>query len=372
MPVLYRRHAIMLSVVLALGWLLGAAVVLVLGWLSGAAVVALPLELSAPPLQEAPDPHLPALALESDVAPELAVGETTTITLTVANAAPDPADDLEVTMPVPAGALALPGPGYSGPTQGWRWTIGHLNGHAETIVTATLSLPSMPLGAALLLAPQATASGLGQPVLGHGGAPVSPRERGPARADFIPGAAAELHSRDGWVVVRVPAQAHRRRLTLQYTPLADKLPDLLARGTPIHPAIAGFKRGLGTFYLDAADVSGAAVHLFDAPLTISVAYTTQQLQALRIAEGNLTLAWFDEQQARWVPVPSTIDYATQTVSATVDHFSPWQLIDGSSGIRDLYSLAPGLAGQHLGPAVAMRGATTRRCTCTATTWVRSA
>jgi hypothetical protein len=76
MFVLYRRHAIMLTMVLALGWLLGAAVVLVLGWLSGAAVVAetpitfdgppaaLPLELSAPPLQEAPDPHLPALALE--------------------------------------------------------------------------------------------------------------------------------------------------------------------------------------------------------------------------------------------------------------------------------------------------------------------
>ncbi len=222
MPVLYRRHAIMLSVVLALGWLLGAAVVLVLGWLSGAAVVALPLELSAPPLQEAPDPHLPALALEIDVAPELIVGETTTITLTVANAAP--------------------GPGYSGPTQGWRWTIGHLNGRAETIVTATLSLRSMPPGAALLLAPQATTSSLGQPVLGHGGAPVSPRERGPARADFIPGAAAELRSRDGWVVVRVPAQAHHR-LSLQYTPLADKLPDLLARGTPLHPAIAGFKRG---------------------------------------------------------------------------------------------------------------------------------
>src|SRR5437867_8984795 len=98
----------------AFAWLLLLA--LIVGWLptaSGSAAafsspqraVDAPADpppnvLTVAPTQPAPDAHLPALALEADVPPTpLAVGDTSTITLTITNGAPDPADDLVVTLP---------------------------------------------------------------------------------------------------------------------------------------------------------------------------------------------------------------------------------------------------------------------------------
>ncbi len=188
----------------------------------------------------------------------------------------------------------------------------------------------MPTGGAVLFAPEATARGLGLPVIGQAGAIVSPREAGRAQGQFKPGATAELHSRDSRVRVKLPSRAHKRTLTIEHTPKAEKLPALRARGLPIPPDVAGWKRGFGTFYLDATDDTGADIHQFDAPLSISVSYTPEQLAALQIAEDALTLFWFDETAQRWVPLPTTVDQATRTATAMVDHFSPFQLADGSS------------------------------------------
>src|SRR5215216_1753438 len=120
-----------------------------------------PTLLTVAPVLPAPDAHLPALALDVAVAPDpLAVGDTAAITLTVTNGAPDPADDLVVTLPTPDGAIALPGPATLGAAQGWQWNLGHLDGASSLTLNATLRLERLPQGAALLLHPQASARGL--------------------------------------------------------------------------------------------------------------------------------------------------------------------------------------------------------------------
>ena len=331
---LTHRLSLLLSIVLLGTWLPGASVVAtspaapVLVAAASGTVPADALQPPPPPtqrtLQPVSHPPLPGLALDVAVAPELvAVGETATISLTVANRSPHPAAELVITLPTPEGALALPGPGTLGPTQGWRWDLGQLVGEQHTILTATLRLVRMPPGAALLVHPSARARGVTWPVHAVGGALVIDRARGAATVSFSPGTPAVLRSNDGSVTVQIPARAATQPLTLRHTLIP--LP-----GASAPAARAGFKRSFPPFFLDAIGTQGVAVHRFTDPLTLTVRYTPEQLQALGINEADLTLFHFDAAQQRWLPVPTMIDSAARTASARVDHFSAWALSDGSS------------------------------------------
>jgi uncharacterized repeat protein (TIGR01451 family) len=269
------------------------------------------------------DTHLPSLTLRLTVNPDpVAVGDTAALTITVTNDAPDPAENLVVTLPAPDGALALPGPNTLNPVQGWQWNVGHLDGQSSTTLVGTLRLARRPAGDALLLHAQATASGLDLPIQEVSGALVIDRTLGPATVSFIPGVAARLHSADGRVDVQFPARAFARGLTLRHgrTPLTDALP----------PAGARFTRGFGAFFLDATDAQGIAVHQFSQPVTITVGYTPEQLQARGIAESDLTLTWFNPTTQSWETIPTAVDPATQTATVVVNHFTPFELGDGSS------------------------------------------
>jgi len=152
---------------------------------------------------------------------------------------------------------------------------------------------------------------------------VIDRSLSPVTAAFTPGAPTLLRSRDGQVSVQFPGAGAARPLTLRfgYDPLPGKRrPWDRVNGHP----------GLAPIFLDATDAQQNEVHQFTAPLTLTVAYTPEQLQALDIGEADLTLFWFDESQDRWVPLPTTIDSAAHSVSTQVDHFSAFQLSDGSS------------------------------------------
>jgi len=155
----------------------------------------------------------------------------------------------------------------------------------------------------------------------HGALAID-RSLGPATVPFTPGTAALLHSADGRVTVLVPPQAFAQALTLRHalTPLTDAIP----------PADARFTRGLGAFFLDATDDAGQAVHQFSQPVTLTVGYSPEQLQARGIAEADLTLMWFNATTQSWQTIPTTIDPAGQTATALVNHFTPFELGDGSS------------------------------------------
>ncbi len=320
----YRQVARLLLIALVVGWLPTAS--------SAAAAFTSPqagLDAPADPLPDAltvapvTDPHLPSLTLRLAIDPDpVAVGDTASLTVTVTNSAPDPAEDLVVTLPTPDGALALNGPVTVNPVQGWQWNVGHLDGQSQLALSATLRVVRMPAGQALLFHAQASALGLDLPIHEDHGALALDRTLGPATVPFTPGTAAVLHSADGRVSVQVPAQAAAQALTLRHgiTPLTDAIP----------PADARFTRGLGAFFLDATDDAGQTVHQFSQPLTLTVGYSPEQLQARGIAESDLTLTWFNPTTQTWETIPTTVDPATQTATAVVNHFTPFELGDGSS------------------------------------------
>jgi hypothetical protein len=155
--------------------------------------------------QPIPNPPPPGLALDLAVTPDpLAIGETATLSVTLTNRAPYPAEALDVTVPPADGALAVPGPGTVGPQKGWRWTT-RLDGNSSTVLTGTLRLIGNPRGDALVLTAQATATGLATPVSTTGGALIVDRARDAASLPFTPGQAALLRSPDGRVTVQFPS-----------------------------------------------------------------------------------------------------------------------------------------------------------------------
>jgi hypothetical protein len=288
-----------------------------------------------PDLLPTADPDLPSLTLRLSVAPDpLAVGGTAAFTLTLANQADTAAKDVVVSVPTPDGALALTGPTIGTPVTGWQWNVGALAAHGSLALTATLSLQSMPSGKALLFHAQASADGLSAPIHEDRGALVYDATLGSSSATFTPGATTVLTSTDGAITLVAPGAAASVPLTLTIstTPLSS---------TAQLSTTANFQQGFGSFFLDATNSSGAAVHAFSAPLTLTMRYTPEQLVAHGLAESDLTLFWFDETEpvtqtddtvtyGAWQTVPIALDGATQTASALIDHFSNFQLSDGSS------------------------------------------
>lgn len=322
------------------------------------------------------DPHLPSLALSVAVTPtEIAVGDTVTVTLSVTNEALDPAKNLAVTLPLPQGTIAVNTTNLV--SNSWKWTQpilagGSRNGNSQTIgatsvFTTNLKVTSMPSGEALLLNPTATADGLSLPVSRIGGALVlDPALLGrvattaiststvssttstitatlPSEVSttYVPGTATSLFSLDKHLEIDFPAGASSSTLTIKQAKLADKLVILQSQGENVPTTNPNANGSFDAFVLEAIDQQGQSIHKFNQALTIKIHYTLQQLTALGISEPDLTLFWYDEnstvtlangqtKQGQWVVVPTTVDEASHTATATVDHFSTFQFGDGSS------------------------------------------
>ncbi len=353
------------------------------------------------------DPHLPSLAIKVDVVPKLAsVGDTLTATIHVFNQAADPASNVVITLPRPAGVSRITGlsqslqtgitsssirsggsssssisgassgswlpvgydpPSSASPTSSpastasavpsaqssatagtatvtspinstvsstpsatpesepWTWHIPQLNGGGAVTQTVLMQVTANPQGEAVVARVEAMADGLDGPAVGEGGAVLVLPGRGPRSVGFVPGQEANLASYDNHARVRIPGDAANRALTITHG--FHAAPE---ESTP--PEAAGFRQGFGTFYLSAVDDVGQRVRQFSRPITITLDYTLEQLQGLGIAEGDLTLLYYDEAPSvrQWVPIDTRVDPATQTVTVAVDHFTAFQLSDGSS------------------------------------------
>ena len=70
----------------------------------------------------------------------------------------------------------------------------------------------------------------------------------------------------------------------------------------------------------------------DAELVISFSYNDSLLFQLNLTEENLTFSYFDEEQDRWISVPSTVDPDSNTVTAEIIHFSLWAIVDNTDEI----------------------------------------
>ncbi len=281
------------------------------------------------PVVPTPGPEQPApyLAATTRISPRtVAVGDIFTVTVRVENYSNHAASNLSIELALPTGVRSI-----SNPSDGdYSWQEASLGANAALTKTATLRIVQPQPGDAVVLRPQIGASNSEASLTNVGGALIVDRSQAPSTARFAPGSPASLRSPDNRVEIDLPANASNRALALRYgqhpKPGSDE-------SDKTSEKLAGRTWGFEPFYLNATDDAGVEVHDFSAPITITASYTPQQLEALGIAEGDLSFYWFDTGAAdggKWVTVPTDVDTATRTATAQVDHFSNFKLGDGSS------------------------------------------
>jgi uncharacterized repeat protein (TIGR02543 family) len=64
---------------------------------------------------------------------------------------------------------------------------------------------------------------------------------------------------------------------------------------------------------------------FDRPVTINFSYDPSQIPP-RVAEEELLLAYYDDETAQWLVLPSAVDMASHNVTTLVDHLSIFAVI----------------------------------------------
>lgn len=283
----------------------------------------------APPADTTPS--RPVLSVALDTAGDVvAVGDTTTISITVTNRGVVPAPATRLSLPIPDGVQIVAAGDGTPNAQGLTWDLGTLDAASSTTHAITVRALGVLKGDAAVLQPQASAPDAVAAATTTGGFLVVQRGLGAANATFTPGRAVTLTSRDGRVSLQVPPGLFRRALTLRHRALIDARDDLIQQGKRLPPRFVGAHRSVQPFVLDATDAGGADIHQFDVPLTLTVHYTPEQLQALGIREQDLQLYWFDETARIWQALPTTVDEVAHTASAPLTHFTTLTLSDGSS------------------------------------------
>jgi RHS repeat-associated protein/uncharacterized repeat protein (TIGR01451 family) len=278
---------------------------------------------------------------------KVSVGSVVSMIVVVTNEDPDAATNVTITLPLPAGTTPqLPNAAYNSSISSWQWTQSSIAAHGSVTVTASAVLSQAPTSRAVVVRASAIAAGLQVPTVKTGGALLAQVQAVPATVAFTPGSPTVLNSPDGRVQVTVPSDAASQALTFQFS----YTPDI---GAVTPPAVPAFKRGFSTFYLKATALDGTRVTTFARPLKVRATYTTEELQALGIPEGDLTLFWFDETPSaeRWVPLATLPNLTVagnplqHAASASVSHLSPFQLSDGSSPSA---AFVPSLQGWQVG------------------------
>lgn len=290
-------------------------------------------------------PQQAVLALALRVSPHtLVVGETATITVTVRNTTGRTATDVAVMLPLPAGGTAVADAAYQPVAGRWRWTFSQLAAFETRLVTAQVRVTSLPRGAALLATAQVTAATSPAQSATSGALVVArPSQVRPTADQFVPGVSAVIDRPSAGIQVTVAPDAATQPLILQAQTATEQ--QMVAPNTPPLPTLTYGRQGLMTYFLTAATPAGKAVTTFAAPVTITLGYTPEQLTAFGIADANLTIFWLDEALNRWIAQPTVVDPIAHTATTVVNHFSAYQLGDGS---KPSDAFIPSLQGWQVG------------------------
>lgn len=119
-------------------------------------------------------------------------------------------------------------------------------------------------------------------------------------------------SADGNLNVVVPANTVPEGTTVTVAPLAENQQPKPGAGMVM---IAG-----QVYEIDAEDPNGTALHTFQQPLHLSFTVDPTTLPA-GTSTADLQIFYWDDTLKVWVPVPSTVDPATGTVTADVNHLT---------------------------------------------------
>lgn len=137
----------------------------------------------------------------------------------------------------------------------------------------------------------------------------------PINLGVITSAGGLVQSDDNRLVVTLPPGAVSSQVNIYFANQVD--PNLLL---PANMA------DLGRFGLDALDENGSPFHTFNTPITIDAGYQDEDLASSGGDESRISLARYDERLEQWVLLPSTVNPATNRVSAQVQHFSVFAVL----------------------------------------------
>ena len=95
----------------------------------------------------------------------------------------------------------------------------------------------------------------------------------------------------------------------------------------VNPLLEGPMQPAKTWSLEVETALGTPVTTFGQPLTISVAYTDDEMAGL--VEASLALRYLDTSTSDWIPVDTTVDPETNVAHAQVDHLTTFALMGAS-------------------------------------------
>lgn len=125
----------------------------------------------------------------------------------------------------------------------------------------------------------------------------------------------------GGAAVQVPANTVVANTTVTVTPTATTA---AAVSTAVAAAPSGQSIVGGYVYNFAATSTGGAVTTFAAAVTLTFTYTDAQVAGL--TESALTIYRWNTSTSQWVALPSTVNTATNTITATTTQFSYYALM----------------------------------------------
>jgi hypothetical protein len=147
------------------------------------------------------------------------------------------------------------------------------------------------------------------------------------RADIFGTSASFRIDYDGTVLQKIEASSQDGKLTLtinQSTIARDKNGNLLSSLTaavnvspPPPPA--------GASIIGLAYNFGPVGATFNPPATFKYTYSQDTIPQ-GIAEEGLVVAYYDEQAGKWIELPSTVDPVSNTIVASVSHFTTFAVI----------------------------------------------
>jgi len=158
---------------------------------------------------------------------------------------------------------------------------------------------------------------------GGGGAPAAPPAV-PGEGTVTPsegGTVSATSTEGGGVTVVVPPNAVADDTTITITPIGT------AQSLVGSPPAGSFMVG-GYVYRISATSDGEAVTTFSAAVTLTFTYTDAQASGLD--ESTLVVYRWDTSTSQWVALPSTVNPATNTVTATTAQFSYFAIMGGAA------------------------------------------
>jgi internalin A len=133
----------------------------------------------------------------------------------------------------------------------------------------------------------------------------------------IPPAGGTVQTADGKITAQFPANTAVGELTVAVENIAPPSD----RST-----LQGFKAGNTYFVIEITDASGNPVVTLSQPITITVKYSQEDVDAAGGDPNNLVLAYYDEAAGEWKTLDTMVNTSDKILSATTTHLSTWAVL----------------------------------------------